>query len=184
MATRIGLLCLLVVSMGCGQSRHDLVPEFEKAKWQTIIASTKEPGSRITVSGTVYADDGITPVAEARIYLYHTDKKGYYSKNGVDESKPRLKGWIKTNTSGQYRYETIRPGSYPSGGVPAHVHYVITKAGFKDKRLELRFSDDPLIRQSEKERSVRAGKFGWVRSPDDDSDESAAYTMDIRLVKK
>jgi protocatechuate 3,4-dioxygenase beta subunit len=47
------------------------------------IAANQEPGERLIVAGRVFRPDGVTPLADASLYVYHTDMKGYY------QSRPR-----------------------------------------------------------------------------------------------
>lgn len=93
------------------------------------IADDSEPGERIIIKGVLIEEDTKRPIAGAKIYAYHTDKNGYYPKNG-DETGPRkwqgrLYGYCITDSEGRYEIHTIKPGSYPEGGAPAHIHWYI-----------------------------------------------------------
>ena len=46
------------------------------------IANLKEAGNKLIISGTIFKSDGKTPYSAIILYAYHTDSKGYYSKNG------------------------------------------------------------------------------------------------------
>ena len=48
------------------------------------IAGKNEPGEKLIISGTIYKADGKSPYPNITIYAYHTDSKGYYSKNGTE----------------------------------------------------------------------------------------------------
>jgi protocatechuate 3,4-dioxygenase beta subunit len=94
-----------------------------------VIAGPDEPGERLVVTGRVI--DGTKPVASASIFLFHTDVKGRYAPGvtGPDaELNPRLRGLLRTDGQGGYRYETVRPGSYD--GNAAHVHYIVVARGY------------------------------------------------------
>jgi catechol 1,2-dioxygenase len=110
------------------------------------IASPDEPGQRLTVFGRVVAGPERTPVADARVYAFHTDAAGYYSDGGMDESDPRLCGAARTDVEGAYRFETIRPAHYATGGPPAHVHFEVTLPDGRQGRFTLQFEGDPLLR--------------------------------------
>src|SRR5687767_4958307 len=44
---------------------------------------------------------------------------------------------MRSDESGNYRYETIRPGYYGSDN-PSHVHYVVNAPGYKPRLMDLR----------------------------------------------
>ncbi len=147
-----------------------------------VIAGTDEPGERLHLAGTVFADDGETPVAGAELYVYHTDARGYYSGETTSSANPRLKATLQTDAEGRYEISTIRPGAYPGGGVPAHVHFVITADGFKsEQRHDLHFEGDPQISESTVERSRRLGRFGGIRPLAKDEDGVWHCVRDFRL---
>lgn len=93
------------------------------------ITKRGEPGEPLEISGRIFQKDGKTPYAGIVIYAYQTDSDGYYSKTGnekgVQKWHGRLHGWCKTDKKGQYQIQTIRPGQYPNGNIPAHIHAVL-----------------------------------------------------------
>lgn len=121
---------------------------------EITIAGEDEAGERLIVEGIV-TDNGGQPVAEATVYVYHTDADGRYALPGNDPSVSRLCGLILTGTDGRYRFDTIYPASYPGGSVPRHIHYVVSGPGVETEQFLLEFSDDPLISESRVERDRR-----------------------------
>ena len=117
----------------------------ENAPSSVVIAGKDEPGERLIVTGRTL--DGETPVAGVSLFVFHTDAKGRYSNdtadNRVGEYNPRLRGLLRTDKEGRYRYETTRPGSYDNGA--AHVHYIVNARGYAPLLLELQFQDDPIV---------------------------------------
>ena len=90
--------------------------------------------------------DGSHPIAEASLFVFHTDTSGQYApdKSGNDaELHRRLRGLLRTDAEARYRYETIRPGSY--GKNAAHVHYIVKAKGYKSRLLDVWFEDDPIL---------------------------------------
>jgi protocatechuate 3,4-dioxygenase, beta subunit len=138
-------LLLIVFTIGCMAQTPQ--PPDKNLSWETIIASKDEPGDRLIVSGTVFGPDGKTPVPGATVYVYHTDIHGYYNNNSSSRGSdnPRLRGWMRTNAEGKYEYRTIKPGPYPSSRIPAHIHYVVTASGFKERGFEIVFEGDPYL---------------------------------------
>ena len=108
----------------------------EKLSWQTSIADEKEAGERIILEGTVFEKDGVTPAEGVTIYAYHTNSQGIYARRGNETGNGRrhgyLRGWVKTNTDGQYRFQTIKPAPYPSHNEPAHVHMTLWRDDFEE----------------------------------------------------
>ena len=90
-----------------------------------VIAGADEPGDRLVLTGRVLDADG-GPVAGVLVQVFHTDAAGYYSEGGMDESDPRLCGVARTGDDGAYRFETVNPAAYATGGggMP-HVHYSV-----------------------------------------------------------
>jgi protocatechuate 3,4-dioxygenase beta subunit len=150
---------LLVASMAAfgvsisAQAPELIVPEYLAAKYtaaadapsMVTVAGQHEPGERLLVSGRTL--DGGKPIAGVSLYVFHTDIRGRYAMDITDlntaEMNPRLHGSLRTDSKGQYQYETIRPGSYDNG--PAHVHYVVKAPGYKPLLLSLQFEDDPVV---------------------------------------
>jgi protocatechuate 3,4-dioxygenase beta subunit len=109
------------------------------------LAPAREPGTRLTVSGVVVDATG-APVAAASIYAYQTDAEGYYGvKPESDNQRPRLKLFLRSDASGAWSFETIRPGSYPASRVPGHIHFEVSASGFAPKIFEIVFEGDPFI---------------------------------------
>ena len=57
---------------------------------------------------------------------------------------PCAAGWSR-DAAGRYRFDTIRPGAYPSRNVAEHVHMHVIEPGMGTYYIEnLEFEDDPL----------------------------------------
>lgn len=123
---------------------NEIAPASAPAK--TTISDATEPGDGLVVTGTITGEDG-KPLSSASIYAYHTDANGHYDPDEPPDRQgpPRLKGYMRSDVNGHYEFRTIRPAPYPNSPIPAHVHYVISMAGYKDIFLEMLFSDDPRI---------------------------------------
>jgi len=113
--------------------------------WKTVLTSKDEPGEPLIVAGTVYAPDGKTPAPGITVYVYHTDAEGYYRKGANSSDNPRIKGTMITNSEGKYEFRTIKPGAYPGGGNPAHIHYVLSGKDYAKQYDEVMFEGDPYL---------------------------------------
>jgi len=91
---------------------------------ETVIGQN-ETGELLELSGVIYKKDGRTPAPNIILYIYHTDNDGFYkaaANQQVATRHGRLRGWMKTNDDGAYKFTTVKPAHYPSGGFPAHIH--------------------------------------------------------------
>lgn len=109
------------------------------------LAPAGEPGQAMHVSGVVVAANG-TPIAGASLYVYQTDREGYYGvKPASDNRNPRLKLFLRSDAKGAWSFETIRPGSYPGSRVPGHIHFEVSAPGQAPKIFEIVFEGDPFV---------------------------------------
>lgn len=131
------------------------------------ITNQKEAGEKLIISGTTFKADGKTPYPNVILYAYHTDSKGYYSKNGtetgVQKWHGRLHGWCKTDKNGYYEIQTIRPALYPDNSMPAHIHTAIKKdSGQMYWITDYVFKDDYLVNEKYLSSLVNVGGTGVV----------------------
>lgn len=90
---------------------------------ETRLVAASEPGKPLVVSGTIYAADGVTPARSVRLFLYHTDAEGYYSRPRDNPRDARIRGWVMADERGRYRFRTIKPAHYANNqGNAAHIH--------------------------------------------------------------
>jgi protocatechuate 3,4-dioxygenase beta subunit len=117
--------------------------------WKTVIPPENEPGESLVITGHVFQPDGKTPAEGMVLWVYHTDRTGYYNDKD-DASHPRLKGWMKVGADGKYEFRTIRPGAYPHRSTPAHIHAHVYGAGYSERSIDdYWFKDDPRINDKE-----------------------------------
>lgn len=114
------------------------------------IAPESEPGTPMLVTGTVLDRSG-QPRAGVVVYAYQTNDKGVYPESpAVRDPETRrqgtLRAWVKTDASGRYAFDTIRPGSYPADDVPAHIHFHVLEPGCATYYIDdIMFTDDPKL---------------------------------------
>jgi protocatechuate 3,4-dioxygenase beta subunit len=132
------------------------------AKAETIsIASDTIPGKKIKVIGTIKNEEG-QPVANALVYLYHTDSRGWYAANSPhvnmnsgDMLHARLFGYVRTDKDGKFELHTIKPSGYPQSDLPAHIHVDVTADGYRNFVNEFLFDDDERLVGTIRENSIR-----------------------------
>jgi protocatechuate 3,4-dioxygenase beta subunit len=126
-----------------------------KAEWPTEkLCTAKEKGTKITIKGRLLNEHG-QPVPTAKLYIFHADNSGYYAPSDstlktMNEGDPRIFGFLTTDNSGNYAFQTIRPASYPNKyngrTIPQHVHINVTAAGYKARNIQMAFEDDPAMK--------------------------------------
>ncbi len=139
---------LLANDEACTPTTRDyygLGPYFrEGAPYRQVMADVSEPGERLFVTGVVYANDCITPLRDIIIDVWHADDSGAYSSTTAGEYKLRTK--LRSNESGAFAFETIKPGRYLNGAQyrPSHIHLKATNdAGTEYLITQLYFEGDP-----------------------------------------
>jgi protocatechuate 3,4-dioxygenase beta subunit len=147
------------------------------------LAPADEPGERLIVSGRVFGPDGKTPVADASLYVYQTDKEGIYSRPVNDSRTPRLRANLRSDAEGRYEYSTIKPGSYPDTRNPAHIHYVVKAPGYRDRIFEIVFADDPLVDERIRAAAARPDSGFSIRPLTRDQEGVLRCAQDVRLTK-
>jgi protocatechuate 3,4-dioxygenase, beta subunit len=177
-----GIAVAALVSTGLmAQPPAEPEPPAASISWQARIAPADEPGEPMIVSGQVFNPAGREPVPGVVVYAYHTDIKGLYTPTG-QARPPRLRGWARTDEAGRYEFRTIRPAPYPGGGVPAHIHFYVSGAGYpRQETEELRFAGDRYLNAEIVDSSRRLGQFGGVRPLTRGADGVWRCTFDIRL---
>jgi len=173
------LRAVLLISWAAGGVAEASGP-CARATPSATLAGPGEPGERLVVTGTVFAPDGVTPAAGVFLYVYHTDAKGYYSRERG--APPRLQGWMKTGPDGRYEYRTIVPAPYPGRAIAAHVHTQLWGGGYAPQwNTDLLFEGDPFLTGKERDESGRLGRFAFIRPASRDERGVRHVVHDLRL---
>ena len=147
------------------------------------------PGEPVIVRGHVLSADH-SPIANARIDVWQSDAEGAYDMQMPNINGTALRGVFHTDGDGNYIFRSIKPACYPvpsDGPVgqmlvamgrhpyrPAHVHFMISAAGYKSVTTELFVEGDayldsdvvfgvreslivPFVRNDFKEEAARLG---------------------------
>ncbi len=152
---------------GC-EAIYESPVAFENLSWIDTLPDFNEKGPKLEVSGTVYQADGKTPAKDVVIYIYHTDQTGRYSTKGNEKGWGKrhgyIRGWMKTNNEGKYKFYTLRPAPYPIFPDAAHIHPVIKEPGKNEYYIDAYlFDDDPLLSDKEKNRLEKRGGNGILK---------------------
>ena len=150
------------------------------------IAPPGEPGEPMVITGRV-VDTAGKPRSGVIVFAYHTDAGGIYPRSGGSLSpeaarQGRLRSWARTDNEGRYVFETIRPASYPSRNIPAHVHMQVIEPGCATYYIdEIKFTDDPLLTPERQERAPNRGGSGITTPLRDGAKGPWRVTRNIQL---
>lgn len=115
-------------------------------------------GETILVQGRVLGADG-RPLRDALVDVWQANHHGRYAHPEDPNTAPLdadFQGWgmIRTDAEGRYSFKTIKPGAY---ALPAmadegswrsrHIHFKVSREGFKALTTQMYFRGDPLIEQ-------------------------------------
>lgn len=102
-------------------------------------------GIPMDLSGTIYKEDGKTPLKNALVEIWQCDENEHYD-NASDEYL--FRGAIKTRNNGKYDFKTIVPVPYkanPNNEAtwrPAHIHMRVSVADQQDLITQIYFKGD------------------------------------------
>ena len=127
-------------------------------------------GRKLAVNGVVYKADG-TPAPNVIIDVYHTDQAGVYPTKGNEKGWGKrhgyLRGWMKTNEKGEYKFFTLRPAAYPGRKDPEHIHVTIKEPDKNEYWIdEYVFDDDPLLTDKQRKNCENRGGTGILKVKD------------------
>jgi catechol 1,2-dioxygenase len=144
-------------SKGTIEGPYYLADAPEHAWDGTISMRENEPGTPLLFSGQVRAVDG-TPLAGARIEIWHADDLGFYSQFAPGLPEWNLRGTFIADGEGRFALNTVRPAPYqiPTEGAcgvlieaagwhawrPAHVHLKVSAPGYELITTQLYFPGD------------------------------------------
>jgi protocatechuate 3,4-dioxygenase beta subunit len=175
---------LVTVAVPAAQNAQQLFDAAQKLKPARVtsverIAPTTEPGTPFVVHATLLDPAG-KPAVGIPVFAYQTDRTGVYAAPGAADPW-RLKGWAVTDAQGRFEFQTIRPGPYPGGAVPAHIHLIFTTACCGRQASELVFDDDPLITKEFRDRERATNIFVFARpTAIGGGSQEVAYTIKLR----
>ena len=153
----------LPVSLACSGHQAEAQSQHPSA---IDIAAPQEPGTRIHLTGTIFDLNG-KPVPGVKMFLYHTDATGYYSRPVNDPRQARLHGTLWSNALGQYSFSTIKPAHYGdvNSPPPMHIHVHLQPPGVPDHWVEsFYFEGDPRLRTEDLNRNRELGRFSNIIS--------------------
>lgn len=152
---------------GCEAIHESPVP-FEKLSSIDTLPDFHDEGPKLEISGIVFHPDGKTPARDVVLYVYHTDQTGIYPTKGNEKGWEKrhgyIRGWVKTNKNGFYKFYTLKPAAYPNRRDPAHIHISVKEPDKNEYWVDAYlFDDDPLLTASERKRQENRGGNGILK---------------------
>lgn len=171
------IFCSIFLSINCsGQSRKSVgggcegceaIYEFGEKILTNVdtLPGFEHHEPKLKLTGTVFQRDGKTPAKDVILYIYHTDRTGFYPKKGNETGWAKrhgyLRGWIKTDQSGRYTFYTFRPAAYLDRSEPEHIHLTVKEPGKNEYYLDdYLFEDDPILTQEKRSLFSNRGGSG------------------------
>ncbi|SCY67732.1 protocatechuate 3,4-dioxygenase subunit alpha [Microvirga guangxiensis] len=156
-----------------------------------VLVGPETKGERIVVQGRIFDGSG-TPLKDALVEIWQADAQGLYNSPQEKRGKadPHFTGWGRQptdGTTGEYRFETIKPGRVPykDGRLMApHITFWIVARGINmGLHTRMYFGDEeaanaecPVLARIE--HKVRVPTLIASRS---EEKGMPTYTFDIRL---
>lgn len=164
----LGLSTLAVMlnnAQGRGETDAALLGPFWRAqsppcKPGESIARDARSGLALEVHGEVVDIDG-EPVAGALVDVWQASPVGLYENQDPEQPDHNLRGRFEADAQGRFHFLTVRPAGYPvptdgpCGELlraqdrhpyrPAHIHFMISREGFKTLITQVFANDDACI---------------------------------------
>ena len=162
---------------GCEAIHESKIP-FNTLNEIDTLSIFNEDGPKLVVSGTVYKSDGETPAPGVVLYIYQTDQTGRYritgNETGWGKRHGSIRGWMRTNAQGQYKFYTVRPASYSQTGPPAHIHIIVKEPDKNEYWIDdFLFDDDPFLTAEERKNHRGLGGNGILKIKEIDNVQHA-----------
>jgi catechol 1,2-dioxygenase len=136
--------------VGDSPTTSDILGPFYRpgAPMRSNIIPSDSQGDPLNLIGTIFKEDGKTPLKNAFIEIWQCDEKEYYD-NASDDY--RFRGALKTSANGKYEFKTIVPVPYKadqndeSSWRPSHIHMRVSVPDQQDLITQVYFKGDKYV---------------------------------------
>lgn len=125
------------------------------------LCGDDEKGEPMVMEGQVFSEDGVTPLANALVEVWHANHLGNYSHFDPSQPQFNLRRSIRTDENGRYCFQSVLPIGYsvpPNGTTdtilkavgrhgnrPAHVHFFVSADGHRKLTTQINIDGDPYL---------------------------------------
>ncbi len=125
------------------------------------LCNDDEVGDPLIMEGQVFAEDGVTPLSNALVEVWHANHLGNYSYFDPSQEAFNLRRSIRTDENGRYCFQSVVPVGYsvpPNGTTdtilkkvgrhgnrPAHIHFFVTADGHRKLTTQINIDGDPYL---------------------------------------
>jgi protocatechuate 3,4-dioxygenase beta subunit len=156
------------------------------APLRSNIIPPHSKGVPLNLNGTIYKEDGKTPLQNALIEIWQCDEDQHYDNTSDDYL---FRGAMKTSEDGMYEFKTIVPVPYKvnpdnenSSWRPAHIHMRVSVPNQQDLITQIYFKGDKYIEKDMTASSPQA--ISRILSISKDPDDNNTVTFDVVLNKE
>jgi protocatechuate 3,4-dioxygenase beta subunit len=115
-----------------------LGPAYRKdAPFRTRLCDPGEPGTPLSMGGTVSDAATCKPLRDVVLDVWQVNARGDYD---MDSGAFHLRGRLRTDAVGRYRFDTIEP--VPYGKRARHIHFLLTREGYEPRITQCYFAGD------------------------------------------
>lgn len=152
------------------------------------IVRSPTAGPALLVKALVLDEEG-RPVAGAEVHIWQSSPTGLYENQDASQADMNLRGRFITDEQGSVSFRSVKPSGYPvpingpTGALlsaqrrhnlrPAHVHFLIHKAGYKTIACQVYDREDPNLETDSQFGVTRALIGDYVRQVD------GSFTLDF-----
>src|SRR4051812_30580332 len=159
------LVCLLNNSDGQTDTDGSLLGPFWREQSPVTpnggsIIRSPTPGPALFVNAW-FRDRSGTPIVGAEVDIWQSSTEGFYENQDPVQADMNLRGKFFTDKDGRISFRSIKPAGYPipidgpTGDLlraqgrhnmrPAHLHFLVTKDGFRTLISQIYVNDDPYL---------------------------------------
>ena len=206
-AGSLGLSTLVCMMNNEGTTANLLGPFWRKGAPDVenggSIVRSPTPGAPLFFTGHVRDTEG-QPIVGADVDVWHASTEGLYENQDPTQAQWNLRGHLRTDDTGSFRYRTIKPAGYPvpAGGPteqllkvqhrhpfrPAHLHALIYKEGFKTIPSQVYGDDDEILESDTQFGVITNCVAHYVLHEDEPAPDPEVkgpwYSMEYRFVLK
>lgn len=125
------------------------------------LCNDSEVGEDLIMEGQVFSEDGVTPLRNALVEVWHANHLGNYSYFDPSQEAFNLRRSIRTDENGRYCFQSVVPLGYsvpPNGATdtilklvgrhgtrPAHIHFFVTAKDHRKLTTQINIEGDPYL---------------------------------------